>query len=130
MSKLQVLSNIEVPQPLTQNEAARIFNVNNIINDTQSSSTTTYSSAKIDSLIMNVGSVNKFISIIEGDDTETVFTIEHNLGTENVQVQVRDNTSKTNVIVSDTIVDENNILITFASAPITGQDYTVTIIGL
>jgi len=75
-------------------------------------------------------SLTKHIEIIEGDNVLNEFIVEHNLDTENVQVQVRELSTKTNVLISDTVIDKDNIKITFASAPDIGEDYQVTIIGL
>jgi len=52
-------------------------------------------------------------TIVIGDNTHSVYTINHNLGTEDVLVSIIKLETKKNTLVDFTIVDENNITIDF-----------------
>jgi len=55
---------------------------------------------------------SKFIIVI-GDNIHSIYTINHNLGTEDVLVNIIKLETKKNAIVDFTIIDENNITIDF-----------------
>jgi hypothetical protein len=64
-----------------------------------------------------------------GDGTATTFTINHNLGTQDVTVTIRENASPYNVVFADVqITDANNIKVLFATAPSSNQ-YRVVVVG-
>ena len=65
---------------------------------------------------------------IVGNDTSTGFTINHNIGTRDVMVQVYENQSSYSTIITN--VDRpniNDIYVTFTTAPATGEDYRILI---
>jgi hypothetical protein len=64
-----------------------------------------------------------------GDGTTTTFTINHNLGTQDVAVTIRENASPYNVVFADTqIIDANNIKLLFSQAPSSNQ-FRVVVVG-
>jgi hypothetical protein len=64
-----------------------------------------------------------------GTGSATQFTITHGLGTVDVAVTLRENTSPYEVVYPDIqIIDENNIKLLFGSAP-TNNQYRVTVVG-
>lgn len=60
--------------------------------------------------------VRKFASSV-GNASATTFTVNHNLGTRDVQVTVMDNTSFEEVYPDVVHTDANNVAVNFASAP-------------
>jgi hypothetical protein len=71
--------------------------------------------------IKTYNSIGKFAQDI-GDGTSTTITVNHNLGTQDVTVMVRENNapySVVNPIIE--ITDDNNITLTFASVPSPNQ---------
>jgi hypothetical protein len=69
----------------------------------------------------------KHVEIV-GDGTATTITINHNLGTEDVLVSVRDNATKIVVYPDIAIVDANNVALIFEDAP--AEDaFSVVVIG-
>lgn len=83
--------------------------------------------------ITEVGSavtiLQKYTSTIEGDSTHNEFTITHNIGTKDITVQVYDASTNEDVIVDIERTSINAVKISFASAPTTGTDYNVVIVG-
>jgi hypothetical protein len=74
--------------------------------------------------------VRKVSSDITGDSTTSSFTITHNLGTREVQVQVYDAASPYDTVEVDVERSTTNaIVVRFASAPITGVNYKAVIVG-
>lgn len=74
--------------------------------------------------------VRKVSSDITGDSTITSFTITHNLGTRDVQVQVYDAASPYDTVEVDVErTNTNSTTIRFASAPTTGTNYRAVIVG-
>ena len=71
----------------------------------------------------------KFATTITGDGLETDFNIEHDLGTTDVSVTVRNVTTNLEVIVDWKPVDGNNIEILFAVAPLNTNSFRVVVIG-
>lgn len=71
----------------------------------------------------------KYVGTITGDDSTTDFSITHNLGSRDVTIQVYDTTSYEDVIVDTERTSINSITVSFASAPVTGKEYKVVIIG-
>jgi len=74
-------------------------------------------------------STRKFSEVIQGDGTETDFDIEHNLGTEDVHVQVWNNATKAWVITEVDIEDANTVSVYFDVAPTAAQTFNVVVIG-
>ena len=71
----------------------------------------------------------KFVTLIEGDDLETTFVVEHSLGENWPNVQVWDVAEREAVTVDVKSIDANNISITFITAPALGAEYRVIVIG-
>lgn len=74
--------------------------------------------------------VRKVSGDITGDSSTTSFTITHNLGTREVQVQVYDAASPYDTVEADIERSNTNaVVVRFASAPITGVNYKAVIVG-
>ena len=73
--------------------------------------------------------LGKYTTTLEGDNSTRTFTVTHNLGSRDVTVQVYDASSYEEVIVDITRTTTNTATIGFASAPATGTDYKVVVIG-
>jgi hypothetical protein len=74
--------------------------------------------------------VRKVSSDITGDSTTSSFTITHNLGTRDVQVEVYDAASPYDCVVVDVERSTTNaVVVRFASAPVTGVNYRAVIVG-
>lgn len=71
----------------------------------------------------------KYVSTITGDNTETEFVVQHNLGTIDVSVSIWNETTKSIVLTDVTIDDGNELTIGFAEPPSTSQIYRVVVIG-
>ena len=70
-------------------------------------------------------SLKKYSTIITGDGAKTVFTIEHNLDTEDIIFEMND---KEGLIFTDyNVADNNTVNIIFSIAPLTEEKYSVTI---
>ncbi|MCT4629774.1 hypothetical protein [Winogradskyella sp.] len=76
---------------------------------------------------VEANSISKFSSTI-GDGSATTISVNHNLGSEDVIIQVRDTNTKTIVDVTIAIVDINTINLTFNSSPIQDQ-YRVVVMA-
>lgn len=77
---------------------------------------------------INLGATTKFAQNI-GNGTDTSFVINHQLGSQDIVVMVRENGAPTTVVNPEIYVtDANNVTVTFATAPAIGQ-YRVIIIG-
>lgn len=76
------------------------------------------------------GQIIKKYVVAVGNGSELSFTVNHNLNTQNVLIQVRLTDSPFTFISPSTIqaTDANNAMVSFSSAPTTNQ-YTVIIIG-
>jgi hypothetical protein len=66
---------------------------------------------------------------MEGDDTTTSFVANHNLGTSDVVVQIRNKTTNNIEYFGVTVTDANNVTIDCDPALATGEDFWVVIIG-
>jgi hypothetical protein len=74
------------------------------------------------------GKADKYAESI-GDGTNTSFTVNHNLESQDVIVQIRESGSPFEVVIADVeITDSNNVEIKFNSAP-TSNQYRVIVIG-
>lgn len=73
--------------------------------------------------------LKKYTRTIEGNSTTADFTITHNIGTKDVIVQVYDASTNEDVMVDIARTTINTVTISFASAPTTGTDYNVVIVG-
>lgn len=74
--------------------------------------------------------VRKVSSDITGDSSNTAFTITHNLGTRDVQVQVYDAASPYDTVETDVErTGTNSATIKFATAPAIGVNYRVVVVG-
>ncbi len=76
---------------------------------------------------VQANSASKFSSTI-GDDSATIINVNHNLGSEDVIIQVRETDTKTVFDCIMTIIDANNISITFNTAPALDQ-YRVVVMA-
>lgn len=75
----------------------------------------------------NLGATGKYARDI-GDGSSTTFTVNHNLGTQDVVVQVRDKSNNQVVMCDIEHTDANNVKLYFATAPSTNQ-YRVVVVG-
>lgn len=75
----------------------------------------------------NSGTVSKFAASI-GDGSSTSYTVNHNLGSRDVEVAIYDNSSFAEVETDVVHTDANNVSVTFNVAPTTNQ-YRVVIVG-
>ena len=74
--------------------------------------------------------VRKVVSDVTGNDSTTAFSITHNLGTREVQVEVYDAASPYDSVVTDVErTGTNAITVRFATAPSIGTNYKVVIVG-
>jgi hypothetical protein len=74
--------------------------------------------------------VRKVSSDITGNSSTSSFTITHNLGTRDIQVQVYDAASPHDTVEVDIERSTTNaVIVRFASAPATGVNYRVVIVG-
>lgn len=79
-------------------------------------------------LAAGVSSTSSFTQVV-GDGATTSFAIAHNLGTQNVIVQVRQNAAPFSRVEPEIQVTNNNsVTVVFDTAPTAGQ-YAVTVIG-
>jgi hypothetical protein len=81
----------------------------------------TASGVKVDTAVV----VRKFSQAV-GDNTTTNIAVTHNLGTQDVEVEVRDATSNAKVMVDWTSTSTTVVTLNFAVAPTTNQ-YRVTV---
>jgi len=76
----------------------------------------------------NGQSLKKYATTITGDGVKTVFTIKHNLDTEDILFEMND---EDGLIFTDyNIVDNNTVNIIFSIAPSAADNYSVTIYGI
>lgn len=74
--------------------------------------------------------VRKHTGEVAGDATNTSFTITHNLGTREVQVQVYDSASPYDTVETDVErVSTSAVTVKFATAPALGTNYKVVVVG-
>lgn len=73
--------------------------------------------------------VQKFSADITGNALATQFTVTHNFGTTDVQVQVWEASSNAWVITDVTRVDANSVRVDFATAPANAKVYRVVVMG-
>lgn len=67
------------------------------------------------------GASTRYYKTNIGDGSATIFTITHNLGTQDVLIQFRDNVTKQQVYIDNTIVDDNTIVLTTNTVLTTNQ---------
>ena len=67
---------------------------------------------------------------IVGDDTNTTFTVEHNLGTRNVVFEIYEAAAYEKVYVQVLHTSTTALQVVFAQAPATGTNYNVTVIAI
>lgn len=75
------------------------------------------------------GYARKYTVTVTGDSTSTSFAVSHSLGTRDVTVQVYDNSDYAEVMVDVTHTDANTVTVGFASAPASGKEYRVVVVG-
>lgn len=75
------------------------------------------------------GGVVKFSEEITGDGTKTHFDIDHDLGTEDVTVQIWNNATQGMVLCDVKVVDDDSIEVGFDVAPTAAQVYRVVVLG-
>jgi hypothetical protein len=63
--------------------------------------------------------------LLEGDDDETLYEIEHNLGTRNVSHEIRDNATGETVFATFRRMSINDVEVEFGVPAGTGNDYTL-----
>ena len=74
------------------------------------------------------GSVKSYATVV-GNGSSLTYTVTHNLGTENIIPSTWQTASPYELVVPTySIVDTNNITVTFASAPAVGA-YNVVVMG-
>lgn len=73
--------------------------------------------------------INKYAGVINGDGSTTSFTLTHNLNTMDIVVSVYDSSTHEDVVVDIIRTNTNSIAINFASAPDTGTNYNVVVVG-
>lgn len=71
----------------------------------------------------------KYSETITGDSTEVDFEVTHDLGTEDVHVQIYNNATKAWVMTGVTIEDADTVTIHFDVAPTAAQVFSVVVIG-
>ena len=71
----------------------------------------------------------KYVATITGDGTTEAFTLTHNLGTEDVLVQVREAATKNVVYPAIATTSENVVTVTFTPELPLGEEYKVVIMG-
>ena len=72
---------------------------------------------------------SKYSETITGDNSATEFTVTHGLGTQDVNVVIRNLTTNAMVMTDVSVTDNNNVVIGFAAAPTPAQTYRVVVIG-
>lgn len=75
----------------------------------------------------NLGATGKYAATI-GDGTALSFAITHNLNTQDCVVSIRDVATNTEAMTTTVFTDVNNVTVSFAQAPATGQ-YRVVVVG-
>lgn len=80
-------------------------------------------------VIVSLSTPPKSYSVIIGDGENTEFNIEHNMDSDNIIVQFRDETTKQQVIIDNTIIDSNNLLVTLTK-PLPTNSIRVNIIAV
>jgi hypothetical protein len=76
-----------------------------------------------------IAHTNKYAATITGDDATTTFPITHDLNSTDIDVQIRNLTTGNPVLTDYTVVDSDNITVSFSVAPATTQSYRVVIVG-
>ena len=76
---------------------------------------------------VQANSTSKFSSNV-GDGSSTTINVSHNLGSEDVMVQVRNTSTKTIIDCTITVIDTNSISLTFDTAP-SIDEYRAVVIG-
>lgn len=71
----------------------------------------------------------KYSEVIQGDGTEVDFEVEHELGTDDVHVQIFNNASKAWVMTGVTVTDDDTVTIHFDVAPTAAQFFNVVVIA-
>ena len=72
---------------------------------------------------------SKHAETITGDNTETEFTVQHDLGTTDISVSVYNLATNAEVGTDVTIDDADNVIIGFDAPPTTSQSFRVIVIG-
>lgn len=70
-------------------------------------------------------SLKKYSTTITGDGIKTVFTIKHNLGTEDIIFEMNDGAEP--ALIDYNVLDKNNVNITFTFAPAIDEKYNIKI---
>lgn len=77
----------------------------------------------------NLGVPGKFVGTIVGTGLQTVFTVTHNLNTQDVICSVRFASGEQIQIVDPVAVNVNQLTFSFVTPPLLGETLTVTVIG-
>jgi len=114
----------------TYNDAAGTFSFDTTLATTSYMSKSSGLAVDISALETKLitDSFTKKVSANVGNGTNTSYTITHNLGTRDVQVQVYDNSTYDTVDVDVVRTDTNNVTVSFSIAP-TSNAYRVVVIG-
>ena len=92
-------------------------------------STIVATTAFVQSTISALTFANKFSTTITGDGSKTSFSVDHNLNTRDVIVQLYDTSTFETVIVNTVRVSNNTITLTFKTAPTSSESYKVIVLG-
>lgn len=125
-----------VTSTVTDQLNTEIQNIKNVLDDDTDGSITDFianlkaqwetADSNLQTLITQ--KTNKYTQTI-GDGTATQFNVTHNLNTLDVNASLRSNQAPYDVVFTDiTIVDANNITVTFAQAP-TENQFKLVVIG-
>lgn len=73
--------------------------------------------------------IHKYIGTINGDNSTNTFDINHGLGTKDVVVNIYEESTSKDVMADITRTSTSAVNITFATAPVTGENYKVVIVA-
>ena len=93
------------------------------------SSGTTFDGSSAVTLSLTGTYTQKFATTFTGGTSANPFTVNHNLNTRDVTVQVYDNATYDEVEVDLVRTDANNVTVTFAVTPTSGSNYRIVVIG-
>ena len=93
------------------------------------SSGTTFDGSAAVTISLTSTYTQKYTALFTGGTSSNPFTVNHALNTRDVTVQVYDNTTYDEVEVDIVRTDVNNVTVTFATTPTTGNNYRIVVIG-
>ena len=89
----------------------------------------TFDGSVAGTLSLSATYTQKYATTFTGGTSANPFTVTHNLNTRDVTVQVYDNTTYDEVEVDIVRTDANNVTVTFATTPTTGNNYRIVVVG-